>query len=67
MYFLLPYTYFLQVGHPFPPLAYSNSQANKKMIHNVLLSEARREHRLAKAAAKSQEMIKGGKKEKEID
>ena len=43
-------------GHPFPPLAYSNSQANKKMIHNVLLSEARREHRLAQAAAKNQHM-----------
>ena len=55
------------MGHPFPPLAYSNSQANKKMIHNVLLSEARREHRLAKAAARSQDMSKGGKEEEEID
>jgi len=52
------------VGHPFPPLAYSNSQANKKMIHNVLLSEARREHRLAQAAAKNQHMSNDGE---EID
>ena len=29
------------VGHPFPPLAYSNMEPNRKMIHNVLLSEAR--------------------------
>ena len=29
------------VGHPFPPLAYSNMESNRKMIHNVLLSEAR--------------------------
>lgn len=36
------------VGHPFPPLAYSNTQANRKMIHNVLLSEAKREHRMAR-------------------
>merc|ERR1712111_104432 len=36
------------VGHPFPPLYYSNMDPNKKMIHNVLLSEARRELRLQK-------------------
>ena len=36
------------VGHPFPPLHYSNVEPNKKMIHNVLLSEARRELRLQK-------------------
>nr|ACO15409.1 39S ribosomal protein L17, mitochondrial precursor [Caligus clemensi] len=30
-------------GHPFPPLAYSNQMPNKKHIHNVLLSEARKE------------------------
>ena len=36
------------VGHPFPPLRYSNTEPNKKMIHNVLLSEARRETRLQK-------------------
>lgn len=36
------------VGHPFPPLRYSNTEPNKKMIHNVLLSEARREMRLQK-------------------
>ena len=36
------------VGHPFPPLRYSNTEPNRKMIHNVLLSEARRELRLQK-------------------
>lgn len=56
----------IQVGHPFPPLAYSNSQSNKKMIHNVLLSEARREYRLSKAAAKKQEISKQ-QDEEEID
>ena len=35
-------------GNPFPPLNYSNSQPNKGLIHNVLLSEARREARLKK-------------------
>ena len=30
------------VGHPFPPLHYSNTEPNRKMIHNVLLAEARR-------------------------
>eukprot|EP00092_Neocalanus_flemingeri_P000579 GFUD01000614.1.p1 GENE.GFUD01000614.1~~GFUD01000614.1.p1 ORF type:complete len:209 (-),score=64.11 GFUD01000614.1:92-718(-) len=36
------------VGHPFPSLHYSNTEPNKKMIHNVLLGEARREMRLQK-------------------
>ena len=36
------------VGHPFPRLNYSNTEPNKKMIHNVLLGEARRELRLQK-------------------
>ncbi|XP_040576560.1 large ribosomal subunit protein bL17 [Lepeophtheirus salmonis] len=30
--------------NPFPPLAYSNSRPNKKHIHNVLLSEAKKEY-----------------------
>merc|ERR1712071_219430 len=42
------------IGHPFPPLAYSNTQSNRKMIHNVLLSEARREFKLAKNHEKEQ-------------
>jgi large subunit ribosomal protein L17 len=33
-------------GHPFPQLNYSNSEPNRKLIHNVLLSEARREAKL---------------------
>ena len=33
-------------GHPFPPLNYSNSEPNRKLIHNVLLAEARREAKL---------------------
>lgn len=45
------------VGHPFPPLAYSNTQANRKMIHNVLLSEARREHRMAHNHSKEQKRL----------
>ena len=40
------------IGHPFPPLYYSNMEPNKKMIHNVLLSEARRELKLQKEAEK---------------
>lgn len=32
-------------GHPFPPLAYSNVKPNKRHIHNVLLSEAKRDFR----------------------
>ena len=30
-------------GHPYPPLAYSNTQPNRKHIHNVLLLEAKRD------------------------
>ena len=33
-------------GNPFPPLNYSNTKPNKNLIHNILLSEARREARL---------------------
>ncbi len=33
-------------GHPFPPLNYSNVEPNRKLIHNVLLAEARREAKL---------------------
>ena len=33
-------------GNPFPPLHYSNTEPNKGLITNVLLAEARREHRL---------------------
>ena len=36
-------------GHPFPPLNYSNAEPNRKLIHNVLLSEARREAKLKEA------------------
>ena len=42
------------VGHPFPPLRYSNTEPNRKMIHNVLLSEARRELRLQKDSERRQ-------------
>ena len=30
-------------GHPYPPLAYSNTKPNRKLIHNVLLAEAKKE------------------------
>ena len=30
-------------GHPFPPLYYSNTKPNRKHIHNILLSEAKRD------------------------
>ena len=30
-------------GHPYPPLAYSNTKPNKKSIHNILLMEAKRD------------------------
>jgi hypothetical protein len=30
-------------GNPFPPLEYSNSKPNKRLIHNVLLAEAARD------------------------
>ena len=30
-------------GHPYPPLAYSNTKPNKKSIQNVLLIEAKRD------------------------
>jgi len=33
-------------GNPFPPLEYPNSKPNRNHIHNVLLSEAKREWRL---------------------
>ena len=36
-------------GHPFPPLDYSNTEPNRKLIHNVLLAEARREFKLKEA------------------
>jgi len=45
------------IGHPFPPLAYSNTQANKKMIHNVLLAEARLEVRKQKYAEQAQAIL----------
>ena len=35
-------------GNPYPNLAYSNSQPNKRAIHNVLLSEAAKDYRLNK-------------------
>lgn len=38
-------------GHPYPPLAYSNTQPNKRAIHNVLLAEAAKEYRMSKASA----------------
>lgn len=34
-------------GHPFPSLFYSNTTPNRGLISNVLLSEARKEARLA--------------------
>ena len=30
-------------GHPYPPLAYSNTKPNKRSIQNVLLLEAKRD------------------------
>ena len=30
-------------GHPYPPLAYSNTKPNKRSIQNVLLMEAKRD------------------------
>jgi hypothetical protein len=30
-------------GNPYPPLEYPNARPNKKLIHNVLLSEAARD------------------------
>ena len=55
------------VGHPFPPLYYSNTEPNRKMIHNVLLSEARREMRLQKESDKREGSLKSVKLEDEID
>ena len=57
------------VGHPFPPLHYSNQEPNRKMIHNVLLSEARRELRLQKESEKRHQetVINSAKLENEVD
>lgn len=55
------------VGHPFPPLYYSNTDPNRKMIHNVLLSEARREMRLQKEFEKREGSLKSVKLEDEVD
>ena len=55
------------VGHRFPPLYYSNTEPNRKMIHNVLLSEARREMRLQKESDKREVSLKSVKLEDEID
>lgn len=41
-------------GHPFPPLSYSNTEANRGLISNVLLAEARREARLREEFNKSE-------------
>ena len=30
-------------GHPYPPLAYSNTKPNKRSLQNVLLLEAKRD------------------------
>ena len=43
-------------GHPFPPLAYSNMEPNRKLIHNVLLAEAKREKRLQKNFEREQQL-----------
>jgi len=43
------------LGNPFPPLQYSNTQSNRGMIHNVLLTEARREQRLRSQAEQTQD------------
>ena len=43
---LIPKTHIVCVelkGHPYPPLSYSNTKPNKRHIHNVLLSEAKRD------------------------
>ena len=57
------------VGHPFPPLHYSNMEPNRKMIHNVLLSEARRELRLQKDSERRQELERATTRglEEEVD
>lgn len=55
------------VGHPFPPLYYSNMDPNKKMIHNVLLSEARRELRLQKNSERTESSLNKVKLEDEVD
>ena len=56
------------VGHPFPPLYYSNQEPNRKMIHNVLLAEARREYRLQQKADQRQELLTNTVKlEDEVD
>ena len=34
-------------GHPFPKLAYSNSRPNRNHIHNILLSEAKKDLRIS--------------------
>eukprot|EP00088_Acartia_fossae_P012909 TRINITY_DN16680_c0_g2_i1.p1 TRINITY_DN16680_c0_g2~~TRINITY_DN16680_c0_g2_i1.p1 ORF type:complete len:199 (-),score=53.16 TRINITY_DN16680_c0_g2_i1:344-940(-) len=43
-------------GHPFPPLQYSNTEPNRGLISNVLLSEARKEARLKKEAHKRENL-----------
>ena len=37
-------------GNPYPRLAYSNTQPNKKTIHNVLLAEAAKDYYLKKSS-----------------
>ena len=44
-------------GNPFPPLRYSNTEPNRALIHNVLLSEARREAKLRNDFGKSKQTL----------
>ena len=55
------------VGHPFPALHYSNMEPNRKMIHNVLLAEARRELRLQKNSEQREASLNQVKLEDEVD
>jgi len=55
------------VGHPFPPLHYSNTEPNRKMIHNVLLAEARREMRLQKQSEQRETSLNQVRLEDEVD
>ena len=55
------------VGHPFPALHYSNMEPNRKMIHIVLLAEARRELRLQKNSEQREASLNQVKLEDEVD
>lgn len=58
--------YFFFLGNPFPPLIFDGSR-NKNLIHNILLEEARKEHRKEQYAEIVEKVTSSEKQQKNVD